>query len=129
MSRERALLLIVVTLLLGACGSRRSHQEVIRPLTREYQKLTEYLKLVQSEDEAKGLRPHIRPAVNRIVDLTEELGSLGDPPAEEKAEVEGLRNQLDSAIRACRNRLRRALRIVGVSEALECLRRLPLDEQ
>ena len=129
MSRERALLLIVVTLLLSACGSRRSHQEVIHPLTREYQKLTEHLKLVQSEEEAKRLRRHIRPAVNRIVDLTEELESLGDPPAEEKAEVEGLRNQLDSAIRACRNRLRRVLRIDRVSEALECLQRLPLDEQ
>lgn len=125
MSRERALLLIVVTLLLSACGSRRSHQEVIRPLTREYQKLTEYLRLVESEDDAKRLRPHIRPAVNRIVGLTEELESLGDPPAEEKADVESVRNQLDGAIKACRNRLRRALRIEGVSEALECLGKLP----
>ena len=129
MSRERALLLIVVTLLLGACGSRRSHQEVIRPLTREYQKLTEYLKLVQSEEEAKRLRRHIRPAVNRIVDLTEELESLEAPSAQEEAAVAQMRSQLDSAIRACRNRLRRALRIEGVSEALECLQRLPLDEQ
>lgn len=129
MSRERALLLIVVTLLLGACGSRRSHQEVIRPLTREYQKLSEYLKLVESEDEAKRLRPHIRPAVNRIMDLTEELESLEAPSAQEEAAVAQMRSQLDGAIKACRNRLRRALRIEGVSEALECLQRLPLDEQ
>lgn len=125
MSRERALLLIVVTLLLGACGSRRSHQEVIRPLTREYQKLTEYLKLVESEDEAKRLRPHIRPAVNRIVDLTEELDSLEAPSAQEEAAVAQMRSQLDGAMKACRNRLRGALRIEGVSEALECLGKLP----
>ena len=129
MSRKRALLLVVVTLLLSACGSRRSHQEVIRPLTREYQKLTELLKLVESPEDAKRLRPHIKPVINRIVNLTEELESLGDPPAEEKAEVEGLRNQLDSAMKACRNRLRRALRIEGVPGASEYLQRLPLDEQ
>ncbi len=129
MSRERALLLIVVTLLLSACGSRRSHQEVIRPLTREYQKLTEYLKLVESEDDAKRLRPHIRPAVNRIVDLTEELESLEAPSAQEEAAVAQMRSQLVGAIKACRNRLRRALRIEGVSGSLECLQRLPLDEQ
>ena len=126
MNRVRLLVVLaVLSLLAGSCGSGRSHQEVLRPLTREYQKLTEYLKLVESEDDAKRLRPHIRPAVNRIVDLTEELESLDQPPAEKKAQVEGLRSQLDNAIKACRNRLRRVLLIPGVPEVLECLQKLP----
>ena len=126
MSRMRALVLLsAVTVLLSACGGGRSHKEVLGVTLREYQELTEFLKLIESEDDAKRLRPHIRPAVNRIVDLTEELESLGAVPAENKAEVAELQRQLEGAIKACQNQVRRASRINGVSEALACLERLP----
>ena len=118
-------LLTAVVLLTGSCGGGRSHLEVLRPLTREYQKLTEYLKLVESEDEATRLRSVIRRAVNKIVDLTEELVSLDAPSPQEEAEVAQMRAQLDDAVKACQNRLRRVLRIEGVPQVLECLERLP----
>ena len=97
-------LLTAVVLLTGSCGGGRSHLEVLRPLTREYQELTEYLKLVES---------------------TEELGSLDAPSAQVEADVVQMRAQLDSASKACRNRLRRVLRIEGVPQILECLQKLP----
>ncbi len=120
-------LLTALALLAGSCGSGRSHREVLQSLTREYQKLTEYLKLVESEDDASRLRRHIQPAVNKIVDLTRELESLEAPSTQEEAEVAQMRAQLDSASKACRNRLRRALRIEGVPEILECLEKRPGD--
>jgi len=126
MARIRTVVLVAALVVLAAsCGGGRSHGEVIGRLTREYQKLTEYLRLVESQDEARRILPHVRTAVSKVVDLTEELESLDAPSAEEEEGVAEMRTQLDSARKACRNEVRRAFRIEGVPEVLACVKDLP----
>jgi len=124
--RATAVFVALVILLAGCGGSGRSQEEILKDLAQQYQRLNEFLKLVRSENEAKGaISMQINTAANRIIDLSEALESAPEPPAEEREMVAGLRREVDQKREACRKEVQRVLELRGASEALSSLTHLP----